>query len=239
VTTPEVLITAHGASQQTMQRVRGHGLKVLEATCPLVHFAHRAVAGLVRDGFHPVIIGKRDHVEVRGIIEDLKEYDVVLSDEEVGRLQERPRFGVSAQTTQPIEKVRYLVELIRRRFPRAEVRFIDTVCQPTKQRQSAAVELARQCNVVVVIGGAHSNNTKELVATCAHHCSRVHHVQTSADLKPDWFVNAETVGITAGTSTPDEVIDGVETWLKELADFQDRLAEHINGTPQLACATPS
>ena len=238
VTTPMVIITAHGASERTMATVRDHGLTVLEATCPLVHHAHRSVARLVEEGFHPVIIGRRDHVEVRGVIEDLAEFDVVLTEADVAALRERPRFGIIAQTTQPIDKVRYLVELVRRRFPCSEVRFIDTVCQPTKQRQSAAIELAQQSDVVIVIGGAHSNNTRELVATCAQHCPRVHHVQNSADLKPDWFVDAGTVGITAGTSTPDDVIDGVETWLREFADFQDRLAQHIDGAPQMACATP-
>ena len=90
VTTSAVMITAHGASDRTMDRVRAQGLQVLEATCPLVHHAHRAVAGLVRDGFHPVIIGRRDHVEVRGITEDLDGFDVVLTEDDVNALTERP-----------------------------------------------------------------------------------------------------------------------------------------------------
>jgi len=227
VTTPEVLITAHGASQQTLERVREHGLKVLEATCPLVHFAHRAVASLVRDGFHPVIIGRRDHVEVRGIIEDLKECDVVLTEEDVERLRERPRFGVAAQTTQPIDRVRHLVESIRCRFPSAEVRFADTVCQPTKHRQSAAIELAKQCDVVVVIGGGHSNNTRELVTTCLRFCERVYHVRTAADLHGTWFRTTDIIGITAGTSTPDLVIDDVQLWLEDFARFQTELSRRM------------
>jgi 4-hydroxy-3-methylbut-2-enyl diphosphate reductase len=162
-----------------------------------------------------VIIGKRDHVEVRGLTEDLAEFDVVLSEEDVLQLQERSRFGIAAQTTQPIDKVRHLVGLIRRRFPYSEVRFVDTVCQPTKQRQNAAVELAQQCDVVVVIGGAHSNNTHELVRTCSRYCARVHHVQTAGDLRGEWFDGAQTVGITAGTSTPDSTINGVEERIRE------------------------
>ena len=106
--------------------------------------------------------------------------------------------------------------MIRRRFPNSEIRFIDTVCQPTKQRQSAAIELARRSDVVIVVGGAQSNNTRELVATCASHCGRVHHVQTAADLRPEWFAGAETVGITAGTSTPDAAIDAVERRVRQL-----------------------
>ena len=201
------MITAHGASERRMSETRGLGLNVLEATCPLVHVAHRSLAKLVREGFHPVIIGKRDHVEVRGMTEDLAEFDVVLGEEDVANLRERPRFGVISQTTQPIEKVRRLVQLIRERFPKSEVRFVDTVCQPTKQRQNAAVELAQKCDVVVVIGGAHSNNTHELVKTCSRFCPRVHHVQTADDLREEWFRADDTVGITAGTSTPDMAIE--------------------------------
>ena len=217
VGTATVMITAHGASEKALGRARGRGLSVLEATCPLVHVAHRAVKGLVQAGYYPVVIGKRDHVEVRGLTEDLAEFHVVLSEADVLALPERARFGVAAQTTQPIERVRHLVGLLRARFPRAEVRFIDTVCQPTKQRQNAASELARQSDVVVVIGGARSNNTHELVETCRRECLSVYHVQTAADLRPEWFAAAGTVGITAGTSTPDSVINEVELWLRELA----------------------
>ena len=119
VQTPAVMITAHGASEKALERARAHGLEVLQATCPLVHFAHRAVQQLVREGFHPVIVGQRGHVEVRGLTEDLAEFDVVLTEEEVCQMAERPRFGVAAQTTQPADKVRRLVESIRRRFARS------------------------------------------------------------------------------------------------------------------------
>jgi 4-hydroxy-3-methylbut-2-enyl diphosphate reductase len=219
VKTPAVMITAHGASQKSLQDARDRGLRVLEATCPLVHHAHRAVRQLVRDGFHPIIIGRRGHVEVRGLTGDLEEFDVVLTEEDVAQLRERPRFGIAAQTTQPIAKVRQLAELIRRRFPRSETRFVDTVCQPTKQRQAAAIELARQSDVVVVIGGATSNNTRELVAACSLYCARVYHVQTAAELREDWFLGAGTVGITAGTSTPDWIVDDVEEWIHQISPW--------------------
>ncbi len=217
VATPTVMITAHGASETRQQSVRERRLRVLEATCPLVHVAHRAVAKLVADGFHPVIIGQRNHVEVRGLTEDLAEFDIVLTEDDVKNLRERPRFGVAAQTTQPIERVRELVQLFRETFPRSEVRFIDTVCQPTKQRQSAAVELAQQSDVVIVIGGAHSNNTHELVKTCSRYCTRVHHIQTAEDLRADWFFADDVVGLTAGTSTPDKVIDAIEQMLQAMS----------------------
>ena len=217
VSTGTVMITAHGASERMKSSVRSLGLTVVEATCPLVHVAHRAVAALVRDGYHPIIIGQRGHVEVRGLTEDLAAFDVVLDEEDLLSLDEHPRIGVAAQTTQPIDKVRRMVAAIRRRFPRSDVRFMDTVCRPTKQRQTAAVDLARQSDIVIVIGGANSNNTRELVKTCSQHCRSVHHVQTAADLDPQWFHGAQTVGITAGTSTPDPVIDLVEERIRTFA----------------------
>ncbi len=164
--------------------------------------------------------------------EDLDDFDVVLDEQDVLGLQEHPRIGIAAQTTQPIDRVRHLVALIRRRFPQSDVRFIDTVCHPTKQRQDAAVELARQCDVVIVVGGASSNNTRELVNTCSRHCSHVHHIQTESDLRPEWFFASSTVGITAGTSTPDEVIDRVDQHIRELAAERSGCAPHTTRSGQ-------
>jgi 4-hydroxy-3-methylbut-2-en-1-yl diphosphate reductase len=215
VTTQTVMITAHGAAQKTVGGLQKQGLTVLEATCPLVHFAHQSLRNLVKAGYHPVIIGKRDHVEVRGMTGDLEAFDVVLSEDEMDSLQERPRFGVVAQTTQPLAEARKLVARLQQRFPQSEVRFVDTVCQPTKQRQNSAIELAQQCDLVIVIGGANSNNTRQLAATCANHCRSVFHVQSARDLKLEWFTGADTVGITAGTSTPASLIEEVEHWIRE------------------------
>ena len=218
VKTPTLMVTAHGTSERTLARTRALGLTVVEATCPLVHVAHHAVAALTRDGYHVVIIGQRDHVEVRGLTGDLDDFDVVLDEEGVLALEEHPRIGIAAQTTQSIEKVRHLAALIQRRFPRSDVRVVDTVCKPTKERQSAAVEMAREADVVIVVGGRASNNTRELVKTCARYCARVHHVETDADVRPEWFEAANCVGLTAGTSTPEEVIDRVEARIRLCAE---------------------
>ena len=212
--TRTVMVTAHGTSERSLARTRALGLEVVDATCPLVRVAHRAVQTLVRGGYHPVIIGQRGHVEVRGLTEDLDAFDVVLDETEVLALTPRPRFGVAAQTTQPIEKVRRLVSCIQRRFPDSDVHFVDTVCRPTKERQAAAIDLARLADVVIVVGGASSNNTRQLVETCQQFCAEVHHVQSEADLRVDWFRGVETVGLTAGTSTPDDVVDRVESRIR-------------------------
>jgi 4-hydroxy-3-methylbut-2-en-1-yl diphosphate reductase len=214
VDTATVMITAHGASGRRMDQLRARNLRVLDATCPLVRAAHRALAMLVADGWHPVIVGQPDHVEVRGLTEDLDTCDVVLDDEDVDGLRERPRFGIAAQTTQPVERVYRIAALIRQRFPQSEVETMNTVCLPTCLRQQSAEELARQADVILVVGGALSNNTRELVATCRRHCARVFHVQTAADVRAEWLEGAEVAGITAGTSTPDNVIDCVETQVR-------------------------
>jgi 4-hydroxy-3-methylbut-2-enyl diphosphate reductase len=219
-TTGTIMVTAHGASERTLSSARALGLDVVQATCPLVRTVHQAIAALRRDGYHPVIIGQRAHVEVRGLTEDLDEFDVVLDEADVLALRPHPRIGIAAQTTQPIDKVEHLVALVRARFQESDVRFIDTVCQPTKQRQDSAVTLARHCDVVIVIGGAASNNTRELVNTCRRHCAHVHQVETDAHLGADWFATARTVGITAGTSTPDDIIDRVEARVRELVDLR-------------------
>jgi 4-hydroxy-3-methylbut-2-en-1-yl diphosphate reductase len=222
--TKTVMVTAHGASERALAATRALGLEVVEATCPLVHVAHRAVRTLVREGYHPVIIGQRGHVEVRGLTEDLDAFDIVLTEDDVRGLGEHSRIGIAAQTTQSIGKVRHLVDVIRQRFPESDVRFIDTVCKPTKDRQKAAIDLARESDVVLVIGGANSNNTRELVKTCAMYCGRVYHIQTEADLKVEWFDEIGTVGITAGTSTPDEVIDRIDRRIRELTTITRHVA---------------
>jgi len=216
VSTRTAVITAHGASDKAMERARSGGLGLIDTTCPLVTYAHRGVRELVAQGYHPVIIGKRGHVEVNGMTEDLEDYDIVLTKEEIERLKERSRFGVCSQTTQPIDRVQGLVSALRERFPGSEVRFIDTVCQPTKQRQTAATELAGKCDVVVIVGGSNSNNTRELVETCRGACRRVYHLQGAADLCREWFEEGDTVGLTAGTSTPDDLIQGVFAELERL-----------------------
>lgn len=231
IATPTVMVTAHGASDRAKAALRAQGLHVLEATCPLVRHAHLAVLSLARQGFHPVIVGQRNHVEVRGLTGDLDAFDVVLTEADVDALTARPRFGVAAQTTQPTEHVRQLVNRLRERFPTAEVKFVDTVCRPTKDRQWAAVELAQQSDVVIVVGGAHSNNTRQLVMTCSRYCHRVHHVEQAADLRPEWFLPDDAVGLTAGTSTPDDIIRAVESGLEAIAAGMERAGAPLVAEP--------
>lgn len=210
IDTRTVMITAHGASTRRLEELRRRTLHVLDATCPLVRAAQRAVALLASEGCHPVIVGRAGHAEVRGMTEDLDAFDVVLNDEDVERLDPHPAFGIAAQTTQPVERLNRIAGLIRERFPESRVEVMNTVCLPTRLRQMSAETLARRADVVLVIGGAKSNNTKELVATCLRHCQRVHYVERAEEVRAQWFGPDSVVGITAGTSTPDAVIDEVE-----------------------------
>ncbi len=119
-----------------------------------------------------------------------------------------------AQTTHPLERVLELVEALRRRFPSADVRFLDTVCQPTKDRQLALRRLAAATDVVVVVGGPDSNNSRKLAELARELGRPAYRVARAAELRPEWFLGHETVGLTAGTSTPDDVIAEVREWLE-------------------------
>lgn len=216
VKTRAVLLTAHGTAQRVKLQLRDEGHQVHDATCPLVKRVHQAAARLVSEGYHPVVIGQAGHVEVRGIVGDLPAATVVLHETDLDQLAGHPRLGVVAQTTQPLERVTELVDAIRRRFPSADVRFIDTVCQPTKDRQDALRQLVRECDVLVVVGGPDSNNSRKLTELARGLGRESYQVASAGELRPEWFRGASVVGLTAGTSTPDRVITEVRTWLEGL-----------------------
>jgi 4-hydroxy-3-methylbut-2-en-1-yl diphosphate reductase len=220
IQTPSVLLTAHGTSDRVKLQLHRQGLDVHDATCPLVKRVHLAVQRLVEEGRHPVVIGQPDHVEVQGLIGDLDECTVVEKvadlDKLLPRLDENPqaRLGVVSQTTQPLERVEELVAALRLRFPGADVRFIDTVCQPTKDRQQALRQLASETDVVVVVGGSDSNNSRKLTELARLLGRPAYQVAAASELRPEWFEGCRMVGLTAGTSTPDQIIHEVKEWLE-------------------------
>jgi 4-hydroxy-3-methylbut-2-enyl diphosphate reductase len=213
VQTRAVLLTAHGTSQQVKLRLRDEGRQVHDAACPLVKRVHLALAKLVSEGRHPVIVGQEDHVEVRGLTGDLKDYTVVLHEADLAKLAGKRRLGVVAQTTQPLERVEALVESIRQRFPEADVAFIDTVCQPTKDRQEAMGRLVDETELIVVVGGPDSNNSRKLTEFARSRGRTAYQVARASELRPEWFDGVRVVGLTAGTSTPEDVIEEVREWL--------------------------
>jgi 4-hydroxy-3-methylbut-2-enyl diphosphate reductase len=214
--TPVVLITAHGVSDRERARLAGAGKSLVDTTCPLVTRVHHAARALQEEGYHVVVIGRRGHVEVRGIVEDLDDSDVVETADEVRQYPHR-RLGIVCQTTATERRVREIREAIAARNPGAEIRFVDTVCLPTKEHQRSLDRLLGEVDAMVIVGGRNSNNTRELVALCRERGVPAVHVQGAADLDPSWFSGFETVGLTAGTSTLDETIDEVHRALSRIA----------------------
>jgi 4-hydroxy-3-methylbut-2-enyl diphosphate reductase len=216
ICTERVLLTAHGTAERIKLRLRDDGHRIHDAACPLVTRVHLALRKLVAEGRHPVIIGQRGHVEVRGLVGDLDEYTIIEQEEDLKHLAGRSRLGVVAQTTQPLEHVLGLVAILQARFPCADVRFIDTVCQPTKDRQTALRRLAAECDVVVVVGGPDSNNSRKLTELARRLGRPAYQVASAAELRPEWFEGRRVAGLTAGTSTPDCIIDQVRVRLEVL-----------------------
>jgi 4-hydroxy-3-methylbut-2-enyl diphosphate reductase len=214
--TETVLITAHGVSEKERQRLQQAGKYLIDTTCPLVTRAHQAAQKLQADGCHVLVIGKRGHVEVQGIIEDLHSYDVLQSPDEV-RTYTAAKIGIMCQTTTPVRHAQEIRAAIAAKNPQAEIRFIDTICHPTKDHQKAMERLIKQVDAMVVVGGKNSNNTRQLVLRCQAEGLPAYHVQGAEDLRPEWFDRIEVVGLTAGTSTLDETIDAVEQALQQIA----------------------
>ena len=185
--TEKVMITAHGASDRDRAAWREAGHSVTDTTCPLVHRAHHALAQLVARGCQPVVIGQRQHVEVRGLTGDFHIAVVLENEADFPSLPPAASYGVVSQTTQPIVRVRQIVEALRRHCAGAEVIFRDTVCQPTKDRQTALDDLCAKCDTIIVIGGRHSNNTRQLSESARARGVTVHQIETVAELEPRWL----------------------------------------------------
>lgn len=217
ISTRNVMITAHGAASSVKERLEAAGHVVYDASCPLVIKVHNRVAALVRDGFFPVVIGQREHVEVRGIVGDLADFEVIQDASEVERLSGRPKLGIVCQTTQQLDHAQSVVDAIATRFPEVEIRFVDTICKPTKDRQRAVRELAEQVDLMIVVGGYNSSNTKKLKKVCDDRGLEAHHVASPQDLRAEWFEGKEHVGVTAGTSTPHAVIQLVVKAIEQIA----------------------
>ena len=213
--TDTVLITAHGVSDVERRRLEAAGKRLIDTTCPLVQRAHDAAQRLQAEGYHVLVIGRRGHVEVQGIVEDLDNFEIIQSPAEVKRYPAR-RLGIMCQTTTPGRVVQAIRTAVVEHNPEAEIRLFDTVCHPTKDHQQALERLLDQVEAIVVVGGKNSNNTKELVARCRQRGVPAYHVQSAGDLEPESFAGVHTVGLTAGTSTLDETIHEVHRALLKI-----------------------
>ena len=223
IKTKKVMITAHGAAEKTKQKLSDAGFTVYDASCPLVMRVHKTIKSMVRKGYFPVVIGQEDHVEVKGIVGDLEDYLVINEVNDIKKIQVsgKRKLGIVSQTTLQVEKVEYLVSKVRENDFVDEVYFVNTICQPTRDRQIAVRDLAEQVDLMIVVGGFNSSNTKKLVQVCDEKKIEAHHIESFSQLEKTWFYNKSHVGITAGTSTPEHVINEVHEAILEIATALD------------------
>ncbi len=210
-----LVIRAHGVPPQTIIDAEQKGLTVIDATCPFVKRAHDAVDELVKGGYQVVILGEPGHPEVEGIKgHAAPDAFVISSPDELTSVNLRARVGLVVQTTQTEERLQQVVSLM---LPHVhELRVYNTICAATRERQEAAAELAADCDVMIVIGGKNSGNTRRLADICSGLCLNTHHIQSSDELEPSWFENAKHIGITAGASTPQSHIQRVVQAIEQL-----------------------
>ena len=215
--TPSVLITAHGVSNRERRRLEEAGKTLIDTTCPLVVRVHQAALKLEAEGYHVLVIGRREHVEVRGVVEDLTSFDVIESPDDVATFAST-RLGIVCQTTTTEAVVARVREAVAAKNPDAEIRFVDTVCLPTKEHQRSLERMLDRVEAVVVVGGKNSNNTRALAVRCEERNVAVLHVQSAEEIDPAWFLGYDSVGLTAGTSTLPATIEDVYERLMKIAD---------------------
>lgn len=212
-----VLITAHGVSEKERERLRTAGKTLIDTTCPLVEKVHKAACELAAEGYLVLVIGKPGHIEVEGITGDLEDFRIVNAIADV-ESYDRDKIGVICQTTYQQVKAGEIVTAIRIKNPGAEIRFVDSTCEPTRQRIAAVQDLIGQVDVLVVVGGKNSNNTRQQALMAEAAGTPAFHVQGPGDLQAEWFEGCERVGLSAGTSTMDESIDAVEAGLRRIGE---------------------
>jgi 4-hydroxy-3-methylbut-2-enyl diphosphate reductase len=204
--TKTVLIRSHGEPPETFERARERDLSIVDATCGLVKRAQDVVRQLHEDGYHVLMIGNPNHPEVRGVIGYAPNVTVIEPDTDLETaLPYKERLGIVAQTTHSPEHVADMIAKILRR-PYREVKIVNTLCIEVKKRQEAAIKLAREVDVMFVLGGSHSANTRELARLCQDAGCETHHLETWEQFDPAMTMGKQVAGITAGASTPESVI---------------------------------
>lgn len=210
----KIIIRSHGVGPSVYNAIKAKGLELADATCPHVKKAQMSAKSLADEGFKVIIIGEKEHPEVKSIKEWAGENSLVLSTEkEASELSFIPKLGIVAQTTFSVASFNKIVTILLEKS--YDIRILRTICTATNKRQSAAIKLAQQVDMMLVIGGRNSANTTRLAQLCTDHC-KTHHIETVDELQDDWFNNIKKIGITAGASTPDwiikEVYEKCKTW---------------------------
>jgi 4-hydroxy-3-methylbut-2-enyl diphosphate reductase len=204
-----LIFSAHGVSPAVREEARSRGLRVVDATCPLVTKVHLEALRYEKQGYEILLIGHRGHVEVAGTLGHAPDrMHLVQTVEDVAHVQvnDPKRVAVVTQTTLSVDDTRAIVEAIRRRFPEVQLPNKDDICYATQNRQVAVKELARQSDVVLVIGSPTSSNANRLVEVARNAGTEAHLIEDAGDIEPAWIDDAGGVGLTAGASTPESLV---------------------------------
>ncbi len=212
-----VIIRSHGVGPKVYEKIKAKGLKTVDATCPHVKRAQSAARELVNEGYNVVIIGEKNHPEVKSIFEWAEKNTTIIETEtEAEKFPPCKKLGIVSQTT--VSGTHFKNVVLKLLEKSSDIRILRTICTATYQRQQAAMELAEKVDVMLVVGGRNSANTTKLARLCENKC-KTFHIETAEEISPDFFTgneksNSLKVGITAGASTPDWIIREVETRLK-------------------------
>jgi 4-hydroxy-3-methylbut-2-enyl diphosphate reductase len=219
-----VIIRAHGVTPQAMQSLKSRGLKIMDGTCPYVHYSQRKAVELREEGYAVVIAGDRNHPEILGILGHINnEAYVVKTVEDVRKLPALERAGTIAQTTISPKKYQAIIDALRDKT--RELKVCETICDATEENQKAIRSLSAEVEMLYVIGGRHSANSNKLVETAREKCPRATLIETIDEIDPKDLRGVRRVGISAGASTPDWMIQSVVQKLREIADCGLRITD--------------
>jgi len=229
-----VIFSAHGVAKAVRAEADRRGLKIFDATCPLVTKVHVEVAKMLKGGYEIVMIGHRGHPESEGTMGQANHgMHLVESVEDVARLQvqDPSKLAYVTQTTLSVDDAARIVEALKVRFPAIRGPKRDDICYATQNRQDAVKFMAPKCDVVIVVGSPNSSNSNRLREVAQHMGARAYMVDTAADLKPDWIEGCRRVGVTAGASAPDVLVNEVLERLMEFGATRvqplEGIAEHV------------
>jgi (E)-4-hydroxy-3-methyl-but-2-enyl pyrophosphate reductase len=203
-----LIIRSHGVPPKVLEEIRKKGLNIIDLTCPFVSKAQRDAEALHKEGYQVVIVGEKKHPEVQSIRGYAGDNAVVVETaDDVETMQFKNRIGVVAQTTQSYSNFSKIVLKLLRLSK--ELKVFNTICDSTQERQDAARVLAGKVDVMLVVGGRNSANTSRLVTVCQQEGKPTYHIEVADEIQPQWFEGVTKVGVTAGASTPDWVVEGV------------------------------
>ena len=210
-----LFVRAHGLPVEVFEKARTKGLEIIDATCPMVTKIHVQAEKLKAEGYKIIVIGDPAHPEVKGTLSHVPGAWCIETVEDVAALPRGSRMGVVVQSTYSRERFSDIVKALSEKY--YEVRAVNTICTDTNNRQSEALRLAEEVDVMIVVGGKTSANTKHLAELSETHGARSFHIEGPDELRPEWFDGVKVAGLMSGASTPGWLVDSVQTRMEELA----------------------